>query len=316
MESGASSQLLEQQNDQPNPPTQTTTFSFSPFVWKFLSVTSWILLAFTSYEAYSTGTLFFTIHQRIKNIFNFAPYIPLSISLDMLEAFILIVLFFGLFNYIYYGIFKKDQNIINAMLGDLTKWHFIPFLLVSMINLLMKDSANSLEQKVSKRYLITDLIFTILALATLGFIYFKTEMNHDWHIVLTTKKGIYSCLIILLWHHFFYLIIIMKYIDFLLDPGTYDIYKFFGGTSIAFTLLFGIGSMSFAFYFKDIMASFISALIYIGMINSFFGENGIDSNQKDLTVGVAEGVIDIILMLANVALIWFLLMKHTSNLTK
>ena len=189
MESGASSQLLEQQNDQPNPPSQTTTFSFSPFVWKFLSVTSWILLAFTSYEAYSTGTLFFTIHQRIKNIFN---YIPLSISLDMLEAFILIVLFFGLFNYIYYGIFKKDQNIINAMLGDLTKWHFIPFLLVSMINLLMKDSANSLEQKVSKRYLITDLIFTILALASLGFIYFKTEMSHDWHIVLTTKKGIYS----------------------------------------------------------------------------------------------------------------------------
>ena len=316
MESGASSQLLEQQNDQPNPPSQTTTFSFSPFVWKFLSVTSWILLAFTSYEAYSTDTLFFTIHRRIKDIFNFAPYIPLSISLDMLEAFILIVLFFGLFNYIYYGIFKKDQNIINAMLGDLTKWHFIPFLLVSMINLLMKDSANSLEQKVSKRYLITDLIFTILALATLGFIYFKTEMSHDWHIVLTTKKGIYSCLIILLWHHFFYLIIIMKYIDFLLDPGTYDIYKFFGGTSIAFTLLFGIGSMSFAFYFKDIMASFISALIYIGMINSFFGENGIDSNQKDSTVGVAEGVIDIILMLANVALIWFLLMKHTSNLTK
>ena len=108
----------------------------------------------------------------------------------------------------------------------------------------------------------------------------------------------------------------ISYIDFLLEQGTYDIYKFFGGTSIAFTLLFGIGSMSFAFYFKDIMASFISALIYIGMINSFFGENGIDSNQKDLTVGVAEGVIDIILMLANVALIWFLLMKHTSSLTK
>ena len=316
MEAGTNSQLLVQQNENQNQPQQTKTFSFTIFVWKFLSVMSWILLAFTSYEAYSTNTLFFTIHQRIQDIYKYASYIPLSISLEMLQAFIQIVLFFGLFNYLYYGIFKKEQNMLNAMLGDITKFHFIPFLLLSMINLLMKDSSNTLEMKVSKRYLITDIIFTILALFSLIFIYMKTEMNHDWYVVMTTKKGIYSCLIILLWHHFFYLIILLRYVDWLLDPTDYEIYKFFGGAGVSFSIIFGIGSMGFAFYFKDIMASFISVLIYIGMINSYFGESGIDKNQKDESAKIADGFFDIILMLCNIGLIGFLLMKHTDSIAK
>ena len=315
MESGTNSQLLSEQKNE-NQTQQTSTLTFSIFVWKFLSVASWILLAFTSYETYTTGTLFFTIHNRIKNIFEYAIYIPLTISLNMLQAFIQIVLFFGLFNYLYYGIFKKDQNITNAMLGNITKFHFIPFLLVSMINLLMKDSSNDLEMEVSKRYLITDLIFTILALCSLAFIYMKTELNHDWHIVLTIKKGIYPCLIVLLWHHFFYLIILLRYVDWLLEPSDYDVWAFFGGTGISFSFLFGIGSMGFAFYFKDIMASFISVLIYIGMINSFFGESGKDKNQKEESVGVGDGVIHILLMLGTISLIAFLLMKHTDSLIK
>ena len=52
------------------------------------------------------------------------------------------------------------------------------------------------------------------------------------------------------------------------------------------------------------------------MINSFFGPKGKDKEQKELFNGVGEGVVDIIMMLINLAFIVFLILKHTDGLFK
>ena len=46
--------------------------------------------------------------------------------------------------------------------------------------------------------------------------------------------------------------------------------KFAKNCGIAFSLIFGIGSLAFSIVFKDIMICFMNILIYIGMIKYYF----------------------------------------------
>ena len=53
--------------------------------------------------------------------------------------------------------------------------------------------------------IITDLVFTFIALGLLGYIYIKTNLEHkNWFFILTIKKGLFSFLIVILWYNLFY----------------------------------------------------------------------------------------------------------------
>ena len=81
-----------QQQMQPQVQQQPSS-SFSIFFWKFFSVISWVLLIFTSLEAYRKNTSLFLIYER-----NTSFYLPISINMGMLQSFFLITLFLAFFH--------------------------------------------------------------------------------------------------------------------------------------------------------------------------------------------------------------------------
>ena len=91
--------MPEQAQQQPQSQPQTTA-SFTIYVWKFLSVLSWILLILASLESYIRGSMIFSSYQ-LNQIF-----IPLSVNLGLLESFYLLLLLFAFYNIAYLGLYK------------------------------------------------------------------------------------------------------------------------------------------------------------------------------------------------------------------
>lgn len=313
MESETQAQLIQnnQQSKQPSGPI------FTPFIWKFLSVISWILLLTTSIIGYIQDTTFYCIHNNIKYYISaygqdleVKIYYPISIKLDSLQTFFIILLSYGFFNFAYFGLYKKDEMIINPMFNKFSNFHFIPLLLISIINILMQDTHQSANISDIKGHLILDLIFTMIALCFLILIYSKTEFVHDWFIVLTIKKGVFSFLIIILWYNFFYVIELLAINNADADK-IYDVLK---ASGITCAIFIGIGSLIFSLIFKDLIAAFTNLLIYIGMVNSFFGYEGKGIEQKDESGGVGDGVVEIIMMIINLCFIAFFVYKHSDKI--
>ena len=296
------------QQAQPQP-QKSSSPTCTIFVWKFFSVGSWILLLVTSLEGYIQKTLFFSIHKNIKKI-PILDYMPLSINLGLLEAFYLIILFCGFYNFAYLGLYKGDNMITDKLFDGPPIYHFVPLLFVAIINILVQEFKDSHELKDLDGELITDLVLTLIAFAFLLLIYFKTELKHDWFIVLTIKKGVFSMLIVLLWYNFFYQIVLIG----ITKQELTDLPDFLKGSGISGAILIGLGGLAFSFFFKDIIAAITNLLIYIGMINSFFGPNGKGKDQKEVSGGVSDGVIEIVMMAINLGVIFFLLLKHIDEL--
>lgn len=306
----ATTNLISEQ-DQPQPPTQlqaSSSSSFSDFVWKFFSVISWALLFGTSLEGYYRDCLFFSIRVKQVKDADAAVYVPITIHLDSLQGFYLIILFLGFFNYAYLGLYKQDAKIINPMFDKFAKFHFVPLLLVSFINILMQQANNDPTFVNIEAEFIVNLIFTLIALACLLFIYIKTELSHEWFIVLTIKKGVYSILITLLWYNFYYTMIIVGILN------QKNVMDFLKGAEVTSAIFIGGCVLTFATIFNDIIAATTNFLIYVGLVNGFFGPKGKGKDQKSLSSGVGDGVIEIIMMIVSFGFMLFLIFKKTDNL--
>ena len=306
-----SDQLIQQQNQeapqqqQAQQPAPTTSFTI--FVWKFFSVISWLLLIFTSLEAYFHETMFYSMYNS-----NGSLYLPLSVKLGGIQSFYLILLFLAFYHFAYLGLYKGDESITNPLLDRITKFHFIPLFLISFINIINQARKNGVGITAFEKELIADLVFNLIALVFLIIIYAKTVLEHNWYIVLTIKKGLFSCLIILLWHNFFYLIVLVGYaVQY--NRMSYNILTFLKGSGIAGSLIVGIGGCIFSFVNKDLIAATTNFLLYVGMVNSFFGTTGKSKEMKLYTAGVADGVIEIIFMLFNFATVMILIFKFNAD---
>ena len=314
----AESQFQMQQQIQPQPivQQQQPSTSFTIFFFKFFSVISWAILIVTSLEAYFQNSLFYIFYRtyRSKSIdVQFIGisklYLPITIDTSMLQSFFLIILFFGFFNFAYYGLYKGDNSLIDPLFTNITKYHFVPLLLVSFINMNMQIN-NEMEEMEGE--IITDLVFTFIALGLLGYIYIKTNLEHkNWFFILTIKKGLFSFLIVILWYNLFYASLLIGCLN-----CEEEILKFLKGAGIAFSILIGFGAMLFSFIFKDLIAAVTNLLIYIGMVSSFFGINGKDELQREFSGGVADGVIEIVMMVLNLGLIVLLISKFSNYLNE
>jgi hypothetical protein len=305
--------MPEQAQQQPQSQPQTTV-SFTIYVWKFLSVLSWILLILASLESYIRDSMIFSSY-KLNNRF-----IPLSVNLGLLESFYLLLLLFAFYNIAYLGLYKGDNTIVDPLFEDISKYHCFPLFLITLMTLNMHSIKDAIELKDMEGQIITNLVFTILALACLGFIYFKTVFIHDWFIVFTVKKGIFSFFIVFLWFSFFYHMVLIGAIkkqenmDTDTEDKTKALYGFLKGSGIAGALLIPFGSLSFAFIFKDLIAAVTNLLIYIGMVSSCFGINGKDEKFEEHWDGNADGIIEIIMMVINVVLIGLLITKCKNSL--
>ena len=254
-------------------------------VYKTFSVISWILLMYSSWEAFveKHSTYFLlkilnegrTIYDDNKDTYTF----PLNIKLTIFQAFITVLIIFGFINYILYTMIKANQTIDNAFFGKISKFHFIPLILVSVIFLLMKnvnlisysESSSGIvyninQKNMSEILVIVILVFTAVALVSLFIIYKETDLSCNYILHISIKKGVYSSLLVLLLHNIFNCIIALKFIN---DLGhKKKIYEFFQLSRKIFSPLLGTLVIIFAFSFNDVTALFSNLLMYIGMLTS------------------------------------------------
>jgi len=260
-----------------------------------LSYLSWLLVAVNNLASLK----YMYKESRIWGIiFNSEDYIP--IQMDRIVIYIvyniwILISFIGCVVFIVKTLFRKDNQVIDGMMGKFSQFHFFPLLCAFIMTILGEIKVD----EHFKHIINTGLAFSLIGTASMVFIYIMTDFKtQDWWAEYTLKKGTFSCLIILFWYNF-----------------CYDIYgvgeannpekippNFKKNCGIAFSIIFGIGSLSFSVVFKDIIMSFMNFLINIGMAKYYF-ELGVKTSEKDYNKN-ADGAFDIIISI--LSLIWFL----------
>ena len=285
----------------------------------FLSLSSWIMLVITSWmpililglSQNESIYLLWLFYKEKDDYDDDYSYYRVPIPLDMNFVLFNIIFIFtfilgtvALIVYIY-SMFKKNNNVINGMMGEISKFHFIPLFLISALFII--------GESYSKKYFneakyILSLIFTFLAIITLIFISLKTQLESPWFAALTINKGVYSCFLALLIYNFCYV-----FTDYgkgkLLDKGKYeDYYKWIKRCYLAFTIIIGILNNAVAFLLKDLVVSLMNLLIYIGMTINYFKMH--KEVRKALYKNETIGIFEIIMMVISVVYIVFHLIKY------
>ena len=259
-------------------------------------------------------------------------YNPLQMQVSLYYiCFILalIIITGGCFVFFYKTICKKDDQVINGMMGQFSKFHFFPLLCASALFITGECVDQDLEDEDGpfehfKKMYIAGLVFSIIGLASFIFIYIMTDLNtNDWWVLLLLKKGAFSCLIILMWYSLCYDIFYVHYYDKITsnDDGNYDpdddpkMLDWKKGCGLAFSIIFGIGSLAFSFVFKDLAACVMNLLIYIGLTVAYFRLPSEFRKLKEFNKN-GDGIVDIIMLVLSVAVIVLLLIKYRENCMK
>ena len=236
-------------------------------------------------------------------------YIPLQMNEIMIYIvfnFYYAIIFIGCVVYIIKTLIKKDQQIIEGMMGTISQFHFFPLLCAFAMTLLGEIYDEDIKKQ--KNIAFTGLVISIVGVATLIFIYINTNFkNNVWWTKFCLKEGTFSCLIILFWYNFCYVIYQAR----ILDKPLKDIDKWKKGCSLTFSIIFGIGSIAFSYVFKDIMVSFMNILIYIGLVIHYFQEI-LDTSKKEYNKN-GDGAIDMIILMCSIILFLYLVIDYIKN---
>ena len=262
-------------------------------MWYYLSIITWVLFLITIWSVFLTNNgLSLQISNNNNNNYYYYKS-PINSFLSFTCGLISIIGAFGFYFYFKSTTLEKDQGIYQGMIGDMSKFHCVPLLLISIIIIL----TNSL----TKTGCIFEIIFSILACASLVFIYFQTDFEASWYIVLTTKKGVYSSLIALTWYLFWAFINLQElHKD---EPSK----SFLKDSGIAFSILIGVGNIAFGVYFKDLVSLITNFLIYIGMVQYYY--------TNDLKEDFGKGCpgIEITMLVVNFGAFIYLIWKETDG---
>ena len=297
-----------------------------------LVITGWISLKWLDEEPgfhgtdYKYGWTIWTIHVYRNNLdidddLYYIAYRPFQMHVALVYiVFILtlLVILGGCVVFFIKSIFKPDDQVKNGMMGEFSKFHFFPLLCTSVLFIIGEcvDTDTENEDHI-KSMIYAGLVFSILALASFIFIYIMTDLNtNDWWVLLLLKKGTYSCLIVLIWYYFCYNIYYVHEAseDFYSDYN-YDQQKIVDwkkGCGLAFSIIFGIGSLAFSFIFKDLVACGMNLLIYVGLTVYYFKMHKDLRKDKNCNKN-GDGIVDIIMIVLSVALFVILFIKYRDN---
>ena len=298
--------------------------------WFLLVTIGWVSLKWTKEESnfksnngeLHRGWFIWTIWD-IRAINGIDPlkkeYYPLQMHVSFYYiCFILTLIFITVGCIIFFikSLSKKEEAFFNVMLGNYSKFHFFPLLCASTLFIIGEcfDKNSNKENNMKHKY-VAGLVFAILGLLSFIFIYIMTDLNvRDWLALLLIKKGTYSCLIILIWYYFCYSIYYVHspVAQIESDDRNNDWKK---GCGLAFSIIFGIGSLTFSFTFKDLFASLMNLLIFIGLTIAYFKLPSELRKRKDFNKN-GDGIVDIIMIVLSVILISLLLIKHREECFK
>ena len=291
--------------------------------WIMLVITGWISM---KWLADDKCWMIWTIRAVRDNDDFFKDYLkyeyyPFQMHIALIYVvFILslLVILGGCIVFFVKSIFKKDDQVINGMMGEYSKFHFFPLLCASALFIMGEVYDNNLDTYLNAKDLsIAGLIFAILGLASMIFIYIMTDLNtSDWWVLLLLKKGTYSCLIVLMWYYFCYdIYYVHSYEKDNRASGTQKEIDWKKGCGLAFSIIFGIGSLAFSFVFKDLVASCINLLIYLGLTVLYFNLDKEERKKKEHNKN-GDGIVDIIMLVLSVAMIVVLLVKFKEQCLK
>ena len=226
---------------------------------------------------------------------NYGIVYPLQMQTSLIYVVIILTMTFALFAFIIFIVkstCKKEEEVLNGMLGGWTKFHFVPLFIAAGL-FLIGICYSQTDDPDWKSANIAGIILNILGLVFLIFIYVKTELSGDW-LTAIIKKGAYSTLIALEWYYLCYIICNLVIIDYEIDK--YNKKERIDGVrncGIVMPIIEGIGSLVFAFIFKDVIVAFMNILIFLGASIYFLS---IESDTRNYFGGHddAEGIIDII----------------------
>ena len=291
-------------------PQRTNTF----FI---LSISSWIMLLITSWMPIlvlgATNNELIYIFQitKIKYFYKYEIE-PLDINFPVFNLIIVLILVIETLGFLIYllSISKRDNNVLNGLFGETSKFHFIPLFLVSAVFIIgesYSDSKKSLEAKY-----IFNLIFTFLAIIALIFVSFRTKIESPLHAALTIK-GTFSCFLAFLIYNFGYTFTV--YGIFKKNKNWDDYHNWMKRCTLAFTILIGILNNAAAFLLKEASISLITLLIYLGMTINYFRWYK-EYRKYYLYKNDIVGIFDIIMMIISAAYIAFHIFRYRGIVAK
>lgn len=300
----------------------------SIFAWITIAITGWISLGvpnlkfeyfsddydikskkiwvFWNYYIISTNKALSTLYAYYEPLF---IHFVLFYMIGILALVLLTLAFFVLCNSFF---LKKDINVISGMLGNLTKFHFVPLLSVSALFIIGEcydkdDDDNGRAGGFEEEHFLCGIIFGIIALVSLIFIHFKTDIKSPSSAVWIIKHGVYGCLIALLTHHVGYAFTFYRFLK--LDNND-DIKDWIKSCYIAFSIIIGLANIGVSLVLKELIIPFINLLIYIGMTVQFFK---LDKDARKEIYSETPGVINIIMMILSLLMTGFLGMKMRAS---
>ena len=294
-----------------------------------LSVLSWLLLLVTgwiSLKWLDEHYIIWTILRFVKSHGDgdHVPYEPLQMQSALIYIVFILTMIIVLAGFIIYMIkstCKKEDAVFNGMMGQWSKFHFFPLLCISAMFLVGEVGFDEDYMKEKHGYRdahLTCYLFDILGLCSLIFIYIMTDLNSDWYVLFTLKKGTYSCFITLLWYYFCYDIYYLRVVDAAEHPDKLPDYKlpdWSKGCGIAFSIIFGIGSLAFAYIFKDLVVCGMNLLIYLGLTVYYFQIPHYIRNSEAANK-YGDGIVDILMMVGSIVVIVILLITKKEECLK
>ena len=301
--------------------------SSSSDIYVILSLSAWTMLLITSWMPILTlgaskNEIIYYLWIFMKTKYqNKSGGLPLDINFAVFNVIFILTFILGTIAFMVYifCMFIKNNTVITGMIGNISKFHFIPLFLISGLFIIGESYDNrEYDYTFNDAKYIFSIIFTVLALITLIFISFRTQIESPWYASLTINKGFYSCLIALLIYNFGYLFTYygryrklkdlrkISYDDYYKKLKEYNDWN--KGCYLAFTIVIGILSNAVAFLLKDLVVSLMNILIYLGMMINYFRLT--KEARKALYKHEIIGIFEIIMIVISVAYIVFHIIRY------
>jgi len=265
----------------------TSTSISNPFV--LISLISWILVLITGWLSFFVpnldGGFIFMNHVIITEGYNPFPLFMYKVFFYILAIILLFSLTVSFIIYVYNLFQTKDENVLNGMLGNISKFHFIPLICIAVL-FIIGESINKNKSFNGTHYFFF-LFFTILALFSMIFIYIYTKIDSPVYVNYIIKNCAYSCLISFLIYNLF--VVIWGYILNKKDDVD-DAVKFNKNCTTAFSILICLANLCASFLLNEITISVSNLIIYIGMTTCFYK---ISKYYRDYLYNKSVGIIDI-----------------------
>ena len=142
----------------------------SNFFWYILSFLSWIIFIALEFYSFEYGLFLWNWQHQSPNSYIGLYYFPLKIEINYLQTFIFIISLISFINFFYFTAIEKNGSLYNGLMGEFSKYHFVPLLIISALNILTMNAKNfgTYDFKYNKTILIFYIIFIIFGLTFLN----------------------------------------------------------------------------------------------------------------------------------------------------